>query len=315
MRINPQIRNLIKLLVTPFEPVYYRVKRFCSGNHPIGMITTREAAFYQNYIAHHYLGSGAIVDLGTWLGSTTIALSKGLSLNANSTSHYGRIYAFDIFIWQPYMDWHSWKSEVKRKFKVGECFIDEYKKRVRSFQRFLTIEKVDLLDVIWVQGPIEILLIDSMKSWELASAIQRSFFTHLIPGVSVVIHQDFCHFYTYWIHLLGYRLRDYFKVFDEGNIDSTLAFRLVKPIPQELLERAYSLADFTVAEIDHAFTYSLSLVGRDGQAPILAARILCYKEKNELLIARSLAEQAFSDGYAHHDLDVVARAVSANSQR
>lgn len=50
-----------------------------------------------------------------------------------------------------------------------------------------------------------------MKSWELANSVLRNFFPALRPGLSLVHHQDFVHFFTPWIHLIMYRLREYFE--------------------------------------------------------------------------------------------------------
>jgi hypothetical protein len=46
---------------------------------------------------------GEIIDLGCWLGSTTISLASGL----RELNDPGKVYAFDWFIWEPWMDLSS----------------------------------------------------------------------------------------------------------------------------------------------------------------------------------------------------------------
>ena len=50
------------------------------------------------------------------------------------------------------------------------------------------------------RGPIKILLVDAMKSSELAKAITMNFFPSLLEGV-LLIHQDYKHYFTPWIHV------------------------------------------------------------------------------------------------------------------
>jgi hypothetical protein len=64
-----------------------------------GMTTGTERAYFQWYAQYIYSGCGAIVDLGCWLGSTTIPLARGLKKNMIKSSSKDRIYAYDEFIW------------------------------------------------------------------------------------------------------------------------------------------------------------------------------------------------------------------------
>ena len=37
------------------------------------------------------------------------------------------------------------------------------------------------------------------------------FFPALMSGASIIMHQDFAHWYTAWIHPIHYRLREYLE--------------------------------------------------------------------------------------------------------
>jgi hypothetical protein len=118
----------------------------------------------------------------------------------------------------------------------------------------------DLSTLTWSEGPIEFLFVDAMKSWPLADNIAREFFAALVPGVSFVFHHDFAHYYTPWIPLLMYRLREYLEPVRPVPRRAAL-FRSVAPIPAELLAHRWSVADFDEAEVDEAFDAAADFVG------------------------------------------------------
>ena len=115
-----------------------------------------------------------------------------------------------------------------------------------------------------------------MKSWDLANSVLREFYPSLLPGVSHIIHQDFAHLYTPWIHLTHFRLREYFVPMYEVPMSGSVVFRLEKAIPGELLEHTYAPGDFTSDEVNAAFDYSLSLVSAEKHASIVAAKVMHY---------------------------------------
>jgi hypothetical protein len=98
------------------------------------------------------------------------------------------------------------------KFKEGSSFLEEYKKRTKNYSNRIEICEGDLNEVGWNGQKIEFLLVDAMKNWDLANAIIRDFYSSLIPNVSYVLHQDFAHYFTPWIHLLHWYFRDYFEL-------------------------------------------------------------------------------------------------------
>jgi hypothetical protein len=61
-----------------------------------GMTTAGEQAYYAQTVIDLADRPGALVDLGCWMGSTSIALAQGLSQTGGSDP----IYAFDRFIWE-----------------------------------------------------------------------------------------------------------------------------------------------------------------------------------------------------------------------
>src|SRR5205823_9011727 len=120
------------------------------------------------------------------------------------------------------------------------------------------------------------LLVDAMKNEELVRQIVRSFYPHLEID-SLLIHQDFKHFHTSWIHLVQYHLREYFRLYRTVANSSTVAFRMLKSIPSDVLERATDFANLSDVEIDSAFGYSIDVVrGDNNWSSVAAAHVMHY---------------------------------------
>src|SRR5205814_9280033 len=140
---------------------------------------------------------GAIVDLGCFLGGTTIALADGLALNRRA--HRQQIHAYDLFTWNEGYEAWAKETELAGRFAPGESFLPEFLKRTEQWRDSISVHKEDLREARWAGGPIELLYIDAMKSPKVAGAIALNFFPHLIPGKSYIAHQDFPHYVTWWI--------------------------------------------------------------------------------------------------------------------
>jgi hypothetical protein len=111
-------------------------------------------------------------------------------------------------------------------------------------------------------APIFGLLVDAIKSPGLADSITHAFFPYLIPGKSYLAQQDFAHFYTSWIHLLQFRLRDSFVVAADIPKSGTVVFRYHTQLSSAAFSDL-SLSSAPVEEIEAAFEYSLRLVSDD----------------------------------------------------
>ena len=258
----------------------------------LGMTVKSEQAFCQEYARDLYTGAGEIADLGCWMGATTISFSRGLSGNdaVPQEKRKKRIHSYDLFRWHPTMDCEVEGSPIEGKYREGDDFFPDFEMRTAPWTEYFTVRRGDLNDFPWTGGPIEMLFVDAMKWPSTAATIVQRFYPHLIPGVSLVAHQDFAHFYTGWIHLIQYRLRDYFEVFRDVERSATVVFRLTKPIPPELLTQDCFLEHTDLEEIAAAFDYSASLVCPDKEERIAATRAMAHLHRGE----PDLAEQVMN---------------------
>ena len=201
-----------------------------------------DEALYLHWLARcRYTGQGDIVDGGPLLGGSTAAMAEGLRLNAAVENKTHRIHSYDLFEYSaPFM---------KRLFKRGpvpadgESLLPRFQANVKPWASSVRVYPGDILTYRWPGAPIEILFIDVAKTWDIQRHLLREFFPHLIPGVSVVVQQDYFFVSCYWIHLIMESLSDCFRPvhMTEG---PTLGFELVAPLPPQRLlvdyERTFS---------------------------------------------------------------------------
>jgi hypothetical protein len=226
----------------------------------------------------------------------------------------GRIHSYDLFEYTPFMT-RIFKG--RKAPAPGASLLAEFQRNVRPWQTSIAVYPGDIRERRWTGGPIEILFIDLAKTWDIQRHLLREFFPHLIPGVSVVVQQDYFFVSCYWIHLVMEALGDYFRVsaMPEG---PTLAFDVVAPIPPHLLERDYEHAftrDEAVALMDRSlarFTGSRRLVAETAKVSLL----LAYGDvpAAQQLLAAIRSAPAF-DARVAIDWDKAASRVQAATER
>jgi hypothetical protein len=280
--------------------ISHRLRRLC------GMTTITERAYLQWFAKCIFTNQGAIVDLGCWLGSTTIPLAIGVTQNPKITPPYREIFAYDVFEWRSWMEPAVVGTPLEGRYRDGDSFLDHFKESIEPWRGRIIVRVGDLPEIGWQGGSIEFLLVDAMKSWELANGIIGHFYPALMPGRSLVFHQDFAHWYTPWIHLTHYRLRHYFDVDYDVPRSTSVVFRLREPLPSDLRATRYGLDSFGVDEIHAAFEYSCSLVSVDKRANIAAAKVMCFVHSGDLTQARLELQSCRSRGFTFNsDLAIV----------
>lgn len=269
---------------------YMRAKRLLTGEL-LGMTSKNEQDYFAKYGAKIYSGRGEVVDLGCWLGSTTIPLVAGLLKNPAFADSGRKVFAYDTFVWYDFMTDAVAGTNLVGKFKDGDSFLEEYKLRTKQYKNKIEIREGNLREIGWSGQEIEFLLVDAMKNWELANAIVKDFYSSLIPNVSYVLHQDFAHYFTPWIHLLQWRLRDFFEFYEDIHKGASVVYKYVKQMPEEMFEQEYSFADFSDDDIERAFEYSFSLVEDGKKANIYAAKVMCFIHQKKMDKARKCFQE------------------------
>jgi hypothetical protein len=104
------------------------------------------------------------------------------------------------------------------------------------------VHEGDITEIGWSGAPIDILFLDVLKSWKINDAVLRDFFPSLVPGRSVIVHQDYGWGCMPWIPISVELMRDSLRLIDGMEWGSHLFF-LEGKVPEELIERGVSWLD------------------------------------------------------------------------
>jgi hypothetical protein len=159
-----------------------------------GMITAEEASYY-DWLTRFYKGTGRIVELGPWLGSSTIAIQAGLRKNPNFANE--KIQVFDDFIWRKsWMDPYVQLDDQLPNHSDFRHLFERYTSSIANDldvhqSRFAVYDGNDaVLPLQWVKGDIEIIFVDCGRTIEANDGWYKSLSPHFIPGVTLVVLQD-----------------------------------------------------------------------------------------------------------------------------
>jgi hypothetical protein len=254
-----------------------------------GMTSLTERAYFAWHAREIFTGAGEIVDLGAWFGSTTVTLASGLAKNHRSAALGRSVHAYDRFVWEDWMSDYAGLAAFG-PYAPGDSFLPEFERVVVPWRDRVKVHAGDLHAEAWHGDPIEILLVDAMKSWSLAEHITATFFGALQTRTAFVIHQDFANAYTPWIHLLAYRLRGQLEVSEDIPRSETVVFRLIRPLDASgLLD--FCREGFEAREIERAYEHSLAITDPSKHGGIRASRVMLHIYDHDVEAANHLLER------------------------
>lgn len=168
------------------------------------MLRREECQLYY-WLAKNTRGTGAVIDLGTFAGGSTAYLAAGLA--ASGAPHH--LHGYDRFT-------ASQEARALHLSPNGISLTDQEdilplaQKFLAPWAENITLHRGEIGELEWDSGPVELLVVDAAKSTHLADHIAAQFFPQLIPGVSLLVHQDFLHKQQPWLAVQMVRLAEYF---------------------------------------------------------------------------------------------------------
>jgi hypothetical protein len=238
-----------------------------------GMISHNERKFLYQYAEKSFDGAGKIVDLGCWLGATSLSLASGLRGNNKNNITGKQIFAYDLFYWDESLEKHVVGTRHEKQLKPGDSFVDLFRDYLKLYSDL--IEPVtDLVKTGWNGDKIEFLLVDAMKKPETAKAILRQFYRSLIPGKSLIYHQDFDHYLTPWVHIIIYLCKPYCRHIHDVPGRGGSVFLLKESLPDSIYNLDFMSVSDDVA--DSAFKYCLGIASKSKHHGIAAAHVSWY---------------------------------------
>lgn len=196
-----------------------------------GMLSWDERIMLSWLTERIYNGEGEIVELGVFLGSSTVSLASGLARNTRVTDKARRIHAYDLFAGE-YGDRAI--RAYNKTLAEGGGFRALYEANIAAYRDHVSVNEGDLTLQRWPGKPVEILFVDVMKSEPTVDAVVREFFPSLIPGRSLVVMQDYNDPVLPFSAIVMEHFKDYFAYAGETMKNSVLFVNTAK-IPTGLL--------------------------------------------------------------------------------
>lgn len=208
-----------------------------------GMLSAPERTMLVSLARNHYRGAGAIIDGGSFFGSSLVASASGLEANPDfagmdfSDLPDGKpIHAYELgFLPRPASD----KVDRRRVFGgveyfLGDSFVPILEKSAAPHKKIVSLHIGDLNKERWSGAPIEIAFIDVCKTIQLNAHVARQFYPALIDGGSVLINQDFFFDRLPWIKVTMGFLKDYYRW--EGQVFTSSIYTNIKAPPKEVVD-------------------------------------------------------------------------------
>lgn len=255
-----------------------------------------ERAWITRHLAREFDGNGAVVELGSWLGSATLAMVDGLDRNHLAAGT--EVHAYDLFRADD-IEARLAQLPVRGRFRDGESFLPQFLERLGSRSDRVAVHEGDVTAQEWPRGtPIRFLFNDLSKTWEIWNHVKATFYRGLERG-AVVVEQDWVHSCTPWIHLWHFRQRDVLVPTCHIAHSASVAFRLEGELPASAFEPD-AFEDYPEDEVAEAFDWAIGIVPREHQADVRGAFVHLYSLYGDLdqasrLCIDQLAEAPLGD--------------------
>lgn len=187
-----------------------------------------------------YTGEGLIIDAGIFLGASTVCFGEGVRVNAGAKKIAKRwkqpIVSFERGIINPGMPAFFKRNNVEGMGEPGESFAAAVAGNIQPVADLVDLRMGDILETgLGITSPVEILFLDVLKLPEISRFVVRNFFPRLIPGVSIVIQQDYFYERLPFIKTDQEFFAEYFTCI--GEVCSTALFLCTKAIPESEIAR------------------------------------------------------------------------------
>ncbi|MDP5210898.1 hypothetical protein [Microbulbifer sp. 2205BS26-8] len=222
-----------------------------------GMLSISERKFLYSLAKSKYKAQGFVIDAGSFMGSSVVALAQGLTENpylknpgSNWLEGEKPIHSYEL----GYLPAPANGADVVRHFdhvryKFGDSFVPTLKDNIAPYTELINLNIGDFNTFTWPKRAIEICFVDVCKTPALNRHVTQQFMPNLLPDSSFFINQDFFFDRLPWIKItMGY-LAEYFEWY--GQVFTTSIYKCTKKIPDHIVE----YDPFTQASLDECLKY------------------------------------------------------------
>ncbi|SMY10363.1 class I SAM-dependent methyltransferase [Flavimaricola marinus] len=153
-----------------------------------GMIKREEGQYLYWLGSNLYTGRGAAIEIGTWLGKSTLHLAAGLSSNRLAN----KLVCYDHFQWAGGANWSS-KAKSPRTLEAGDDFMQDFLDNVADYSDLIDARRSKIENIEFDADNIELLILDAPKRAADIFAVMNGVADKVIPGHTIIAWQDFLH--------------------------------------------------------------------------------------------------------------------------
>jgi hypothetical protein len=232
------------------------------------MISREERQYLWWLAATVWKDIGHILEMGPWLGGSTVCLAEGVCARRERPRH--RLFTVDNFVWRRFMS-----DRANLTLEPGESFEHVFRRNVAPYGGLVETQAAWLPDEIvegdcwaenvrgdgsrgnlfrWQDGPVEIAFVDGAKSWAGFAHLLAEVGPSLTPD-SLLVLQDYKYWGSYWVPMMSELVADRLELV-HALPANTITFRVTAPLEFDcdaalpdidiglaLLERAASRLD------------------------------------------------------------------------
>jgi hypothetical protein len=236
---------------------------------------------------------GAVVDLGSFLGGSTLALARGTDRP---------VHAYDRFIFEGWE--YDWLPDGFA-LRAGKSTRPAFDHNIAAVADRVVVHEGDVEALGWPGDPIGVLFVDITKAWDTADAVWSAFLPSLTTG-GLLIQQDLVHWGHPWCAIVMEHLAEHFDYLGWVWYSSAV-YRLRSPVrelPVPMLEA------FTCEQMLALLARAAQRVGEPAAGSVRLAGAVVYASFGRFHEARArLADIARSyddsvlphieEGFAH----------------
>src|SRR5262249_55458191 len=203
------------------------------------MLSKSERRLLYSLARDYASGDAAIVDAGCFLGGSTAALLAGVRDRTEPWAGPA-VASYDLFQVEAYTIEKFFADD--ELVRGGDSFRDRFDANVAKFDVPHVVREGDIVEIGWSGDPIDLLFLDVLKTWEVNDAVLRDFFPCLVPGRSVIVHQDYGSGWLPWIPISVELMGESLRLVDGMEWGSHVFF-VAEELPSEVMEKGVSRLD------------------------------------------------------------------------
>jgi len=177
------------------------------------MVSEGELTYLRHLTASHWNGHDDILEVGPWLGATTVALASGMV----EPDRGGHLHVLDTFIWRQFMS-----DRAQLDLAEGDTFRPAFEANIAPWKSLVVVhearlpddresdfefetpvleyeDRLPMFDGRWLDRELAILFVDGAKSWTGFGHLLNETAERMVPNRTVIVAQDYRYWAAYWV--------------------------------------------------------------------------------------------------------------------